>query len=424
MATLGRNGMTAATARPTCEGSTSPRLGRVVVRRFAALSGACLLALGSVGAVNLPPVHGPGLARASAGLPQVRRADRADFAPGLVQGLDRGRFRSQHWADEGDTAPAWNPRPAVASLALAPLAAFDAARFTHASAPVPDLQRIALAEPERAAPAPTPLDLGVVGLMRAADQGESVLSILERVAVGGGSDPMLRFGQMRVRQSVIDTVLHASIATDVDPVYMMALADKESSFAPAVRASRSSAEGLFQFLEGTWFEAIRTFGPRHGLTAEARLVTLVDGRPTVTDPQARARLLALRRDPFVSAVLAAEMKRRDATRVAAAIGRPLTEGEFYLMHFLGRDGATRFLRLRDQEPNSSAAQAFPAAARANRSLFYDLSGRRAQPVTIAVFAQRLDDMIARRVDRYGIIRSAAGSAAPQPIALGFAASER
>ncbi len=59
---------------------------------------------------------------------------------------------------------------------------------------------------------------------------------------------------------------------------MMALADKESSFIPHNKAATSSAEGLFQFIAGTWLEAVRSFGAKHGYDAEAAAIDMVGGQ--------------------------------------------------------------------------------------------------------------------------------------------------
>ncbi|MPR11000.1 hypothetical protein [Microvirga tunisiensis] len=91
------------------------------------------------------------------------------------------------------------------------------------------------------------------------------------------------FGEMRVPRWIVSTVLRASEVTGADPVYMMALADKESSFIPANKATTSSAEGLFQFITSTWFETVRSFGPKHGLIAEAKAIEIVNGKPAVPD---------------------------------------------------------------------------------------------------------------------------------------------
>src|SRR5215218_3206304 len=82
------------------------------------------------------------------------------------------------------------------------------------------------------------------------------------------SSDVLVFEKMRVPRWLAETVVRAAQVTGVDPAYMMALADKESSLLPHNKAQTSSAEGLFQFVEGTWLEVLRRYGPKHGYAAE------------------------------------------------------------------------------------------------------------------------------------------------------------
>src|SRR3982750_3312487 len=121
------------------------------------------------------------------------------------------------------------------------------------------------------------------------------------------SNEPLTFEQMRVPRWLAETVVHAAQVTGVDPAYLMALADKESSFLPDSKARTSSAEGLFQFVEGTWLEVLRRYGPKHGYAAEAEAIQMVQGKPAVADPKQREAILALRRDPYLSALMAGEM---------------------------------------------------------------------------------------------------------------------
>jgi len=72
---------------------------------------------------------------------------------------------------------------------------------------------------------------------------------------------ILVFEKMRVPRWLAETVVRAAEVTGVDPSYMMALADKESSLLPDNKARTSSAEGLFQFVEGTWLEVLRRYAP-------------------------------------------------------------------------------------------------------------------------------------------------------------------
>ncbi|MGA0595989.1 transglycosylase SLT domain-containing protein [Enterovirga sp. CN4-39] len=209
----------------------------------------------------------------------------------------------------------------------------------------------------------------------------------------------LRFGSRELPRRLVETIVKAALATDVDPIYLMALADKESSFRTEVKASTSSAEGLFQFIERTWLETVRTFGAKHGLAAEAAMVDTVDDRPSIADDAERTRILNLRREPYIAAVMAAEMLRRDAALIGLKIGRELTPTEMYLAHFLGLDGATRFIAMKTAKKAQSATAAFPAAARANAAIFFEKGkkGRRKGLSVREVYA-KIDSMIDARLE--------------------------
>jgi hypothetical protein len=75
---------------------------------------------------------------------------------------------------------------------------------------------------------------------------------------------------VRVESAIVEHVIEAAKIADMDPALLMAIADKESRFAPKVKASTSSASGLFQFVEPTWFKALRSFGWRHGYMSRRR----------------------------------------------------------------------------------------------------------------------------------------------------------
>ncbi|HEX2726386.1 MAG TPA: transglycosylase SLT domain-containing protein, partial [Beijerinckiaceae bacterium] len=120
-----------------------------------------------------------------------------------------------------------------------------------------------------------------------------VRRLLEKGATGAAPLPNepIEFGAVKIPRRIVETILRASEVTGVDPVYMMALADKESSFAPDVKAATSSAEGLFQFIVRTWLDVVREFGAKHGLHEEAAAVELVDGEPKILDEAMRERVL-------------------------------------------------------------------------------------------------------------------------------------
>lgn len=235
--------------------------------------------------------------------------------------------------------------------------------------------------------------------------------LLSESAVGDPND-ILEFGPMKIRRHLVQKIVRAAQTVQTDPVLLMAVADKESSFITAVQAKTSSATGLYQFIERTWLGVVRDFGAKYGLATDAALVTDdANGRPSVADATERARILELRRDPYLSALMAGEMLKRDAARIALRIGRELTLGEVYLAHFLGPDDAGDFIAKVADKPKSAAAQLLPAAARANRSIFFAAAhGRRkkAPSLSVAEVHQKFEAMMSARGERYRDVRAVSG----------------
>jgi Transglycosylase SLT domain len=276
--------------------------------------------------------------------------------------------------------------PAVGSfdLRVTPPAPLDLELFTG-STPEAEAEAVASVAPEKATLAAAPAPLPAV----------------ELPTIEARANEILRFGNVRIARPLVETVLRAAEATGVDPAYMMALADKESSFIPDIKAPTSSAQGLFQFIERTWLEVVRDFGPRHGMDVAARLIETVNGQPAIQNELLRDWVLGLRRDPYLSAVMAAEMLKRDKAKIERRIGRELERSELYLMHFLGAESAGKLLQLIEAKPKQSAPKVFPAAARANRTLFFAQERRKkVRQLSVAEVYDKLDRMIDTRLDRY------------------------
>ncbi|GJE03695.1 transglycosylase SLT domain-containing protein [Methylobacterium isbiliense] len=224
--------------------------------------------------------------------------------------------------------------------------------------------------------------------------------------LGGDPNEVLVFGPMKVRRHIVQTIVKAAYRTGMDPVLLMAVADKESSFLTEVQARTSSATGLYQFIERTWLQVMREFGAQHGYAREAALIA---EDYAVAEAAERARILDLRRDPALSALLAGEMLKRDSARIAARIGRPLSLGETYLAHFLGPDDAERFMAKVVEEPKAEAAALLPKPARANKPIFYERVGRRkARSLTVAQVHDKFEAMMTTRGDRYRDVGSMMG----------------
>lgn len=222
----------------------------------------------------------------------------------------------------------------------------------------------------------------------------------------GLSSDVLKFGPMRIRQDLVATIVRAAKETNSDPVLLMAIADKESSFATSVNASTSSAVGLFQFVEGTWFKVLRDFGANHGLEREAAIAS---GEESMSAGE-RKRILDMRKNPYLAAVMAAEMLKKDAADIGEKLGRDLTTEEIYLAHFLGPGDAYKFLAKVDSQPKAVAAKLLPKPARANKPIFFARSGRKSKSLSVAEVHRKIEQSMGLRLDRYRNVTDAVPTA--------------
>jgi hypothetical protein len=231
---------------------------------------------------------------------------------------------------------------------------------------------------------------------------------------------------------VVSAIRDASTRSGMNFDLMLASARLESGLDPSAQASTSSATGLFQFIDQTWLAAVRQYGPQHGLAADAALVVPRDGRLTVDDPNARQRILDLRKNPDVASALAGDHLRGIADQLGLVLGRPADATEIYLGHVLGSGGASQLLQAVRTTPNEAAGDLLPAAARANQALFDAPDGT---PYTVTQFVQHLRHRVARAYAAQGAVmpvgplnlaqtQSALGGAALGGAALGGAAPTR
>lgn len=174
-----------------------------------------------------------------------------------------------------------------------------------------------------------------------------------------------------IPQPIAYALDRAGTRNGVDFGYLLQTAIRESSLNPAAEASTSSATGLFQFIESTWLEVMKTEGPRLGYGDLADQIYENDGEFFVPDPVMRQKILDLRHDPQVSADLAAAFTRRNGDYLLEKFGRMPSPGELYIAHFMGPSGAERFFELGLENPDAIAAASFPRPAAVNPRIFYD-----------------------------------------------------
>lgn len=175
---------------------------------------------------------------------------------------------------------------------------------------------------------------------------------------------------------VVSAIRQGADRTGAGFDYLLKTAQRESSLEPDAKAKTSSATGLFQFIEQTWLSMVKQEGPKQGLSNLANAISESgDGRLTVSDPAAREKILQLRNDPQVASVMAGALTQRNRDQLASTLGRQPHAGELYMAHVLGARGASDLIRSATSDPTRSAAKDFPEAAAANRSIFFDKTGR-------------------------------------------------
>lgn len=198
-------------------------------------------------------------------------------------------------------------------------------------------------------------------------------------------------------QRVTSAIQRAAQRTGVDFDYLMGQARLESGLNANARSGTSSATGLYQFLDQSWLAVVKQHGAEHGLGWAADSIQKSGGRFTVSGGN-REAILGLRNNPEVAALMAAEHASDNKGAIEAVTGRAATGTDLYMAHFLGLGGARTFLSAMKGNPDRSAASLFPAAARANRNVFFERDGS----------ARSLSEVYQRFADKLGAGAASAG----------------
>jgi hypothetical protein len=131
--------------------------------------------------------------------------------------------------------------------------------------------------------------------------------------------------------------------------YLKTIALLESGGDANAKAKTSSAGGMFQFIDSTWKQMTKEMGKDYSLQDKF--------------------------DPKKAEEVAAYFSSKQKGQLEKGIGRQASSTDMYMSHFLGAGGATKFLNAMGKDPKQSAAALDPAAAKANKSIYYNKEGK-------------------------------------------------
>lgn len=133
------------------------------------------------------------------------------------------------------------------------------------------------------------------------------------------------------------------------PNYFGVTAQRESGGDPSIVNKTTGAGGVFQFTPPTW-AALAKAHPELNLS------------PTgYKDPSAAG---------VQQQIAAMKTFTQENAAALANNGIAVNDKNLYMAHFLGANGASQFIKAGSQNPDAVAAQMFPAAAKANPTIFY------------------------------------------------------
>lgn len=190
-------------------------------------------------------------------------------------------------------------------------------------------------------------------------------------AFGAAKGNIIQKYQKLASQDVIQAVQSASRKTGADFAFLMQKASAESSFNPTAKAKTSSATGLYQFIESTWLNMVKKHGDKFGLGDYADKIEMKNGKAVCLSDCDRKDILALRNDPEIAALMAGAFTAENKAHLQKNTKGDVGATELYFAHFMGAGGAAKFLNSRAVNGDAIAADIFPAAAKANKNVFFD-----------------------------------------------------
>jgi hypothetical protein len=168
----------------------------------------------------------------------------------------------------------------------------------------------------------------------------------------GGSWETVPMPTAKTREGSMPSFLKIQELSGIEAGILATFASIESNFDWTIKAPTSSATGWFQFINDTWDWVLEKKGSVYGIPAD-------DGQRS------------LRKDPRINGLMGAEYIKMSYVTLSKGLGRPPTDTDLYMAHFLGPGTAVKFLKM---DKNTDAVNAFPAQAGANKSIFFKKGG--------------------------------------------------
>jgi len=203
--------------------------------------------------------------------------------------------------------------------------------------------------------------------------------------------------EYKTPQGVLTAIYAASQHTGEDFSYLMELAFSESSFRTQIKARRSSAFGLYQFTNDTWLFAIHSFGHKYQLGFYADQIEFLENedgklKPILKNPVSFKHVASLRQDPYLSAIMAAELAQLNSKSMDEwnVLPKGSHRTSKYLGHFFGIKDSIIFGYALKHTPNAKAADVFAKLAKANPAIFYNKRKARSFQEIYSHFSKKFD----------------------------------
>ncbi len=187
--------------------------------------------------------------------------------------------------------------------------------------------------PETTAPVPDTRTIPVAPAIASTNSGQTFVG---SIGDSGSATP----------EGAASYVRLAANTVGIDPGLTFAVAKIESNLNVDAKNRVTGATGLNQFTPSTWKFLIKKY-PSLGFSEN-----------DINDPKKNA-------------LMGAVYLKQISQSLSKGLNREPSATEIYLGHFLGPSGAISFLRSLTKNPEASAPELFPAAAKANPNIFFD-----------------------------------------------------